>query len=228
MADNNHAVIKIRTDHNENAIEDINHNFRVLTERIKDLNLTISYMDLLRLQEVYEVNLAQEESVRLQNFVSNCWGKLPNYSGVAFSTTGTGNLPLFTFLGYKVSTRDFLVKLPDDQCLYIQGVESKVYKPTGYDSDTSELQYTLTDINPGDTSITVNINPLITNPATAVGVRKYRTYSNVAPGGRVNIPGTLIESHWYTNTGEEVIWSGSYKTTTNASNMTLDTTIIYN
>lgn len=207
MADNNNAVIKVGTGAST-VIDDINRNFKIITQRIKDLNLSISYMDLLRIQEVYNV-VGDTDEERMRRFVANCWNTLPNYSAAAFTGTNlTGKTYLFTFLDNKVTENDYLVKLPDNQCLFIRGFESYVYKPR-WDGTNNQITYDREHIDttgdaPQNVSTTITIN--------------YASGNTHVTTGSLPQGAALKEARWFIK-NEEVLWSGSHITTTLPSSM---------
>lgn len=210
MADNNNAVIKVGTGAN-GVIDDINHNFKVVTQRIKDLNLSISYMDLLRIQEVYNVhNTGETDEERMRRFVANCWNTLPNYSAAAFTGEPlTEESYLFTFLGNKITENDYLVKLPDNQCLFIRGFESYVYKPE-WDSINNRIVYTRERIDEVGSD---DENPAPETVQIPIEIDHAVGNTNVTTGDLPDGVAVIKDARWFIN-NEEVLWSGSHTATT--------------
>ena len=98
MADE-YTIVKIPNDaSDEDAIKIINDNFSKITKRIKEQNINISFLDLLRLDTIWtgtyatdgtgSYNNAAMEN-RRNNFISTCWNTLANYSGVYIQYTAT-------------------------------------------------------------------------------------------------------------------------------------------
>lgn len=200
MADNNNTVSEVTS---SNPIEQINHNFKVITQRIKNLNLNISYMDLLCVQEVYTVTSGAEEP---KTFVANCWNTLPNYSSVVISGGS------FTFLGNNVASGGFLVKLPDNQCLYVQGVSN-----TGAFVPTATIPGSITYSYSTSASSTA---PVTIDYATATGSASITTGA---------LPSGIIpqDARWFAG-NEEVFWDGSHTATESYSSIVDSHIFIYN
>ena len=207
-ADNNNAVIKVGSSAN-GVIDDINHNFRVVTERIKNLNLSISYMDLLRLETIFDfgTNTTESNDDRVRRFVANCWNTLPNYTAVAFTGSALSDDYLVHFLGNDITSRDFLVKLPDSQSLFIKGIEAITYTPTSYDVASSQILYTAT-LSPSAGTTASFVAAMPVGNSTVLNW----TAGTVAPTNN------LISSRWFLN-NEEILWAGSQCTTTPAASV---------
>jgi len=145
MPTNNRTVQAILKDQSDSEIiTTINHNFQVLTERIKELNISLSYLDLLKISTIFQAqNPIQEGAIsstiqdtNLQNFVSTCWNTLANYAGVYIQCSNTSAIVFKWMSTYDVKNGDFIVKLPNNQSLYLPGVEPRYMVPSSYAEPT--------------------------------------------------------------------------------------------
>jgi len=205
MISNDRTIHAIMTyDDDSKIIETLNHNFQVLTERIKELNISLSYLDLLKISTIFTADSSADPNVNLQQFVSTCWNTLSNYAGVYIQTNDSADTTLFTWMNqYSVKNGDFIVKLPNNQSLYLPGAEPHYMIPTGYDTSTYAITF-----KPSTTAPTQKVIPLsnIDNvPHTAYGY-----YGTNLVGGSTVIPSTAKDCRFYTSEGEEIVFT-NYK-----------------
>ena len=220
MADND-VVQKI--DHNASQtdiIDTLNDNFQILTRRIKNNNITLSFLDLLRLDKVWSWTdglSGSTDTQRLQNFISQVWNTLANYSGVYIQCTLAQDSPYdyaFDLHGEKVFNGDYLVKLPGSEFVHIDGQNANYYVPSStYSYGAGSITYELTSNGPS--------TKVISMPTAAQSGYQVIT-GRVSSQGTAPIPSQPQSVRWFTTTGEEVIWTGSYQTDHNVTNMTLD------
>lgn len=198
----------------EDIIDTLNNNFQTLTERIKNNNINISFLDLLRLDTVWSKSWSGTSAdSRRQDFISTVWNTLANYSGVFIQYTASGTEAAFDF-GGAVNNGDYLVKLPGAQFIHIPGQDANYYKPTGFNYSNGSIDYTLATT----TLPTVNIT-FSTAAASGLTVTTGTCSANssfTVPTGK-----TLRNVRWSYN-GEEVLWSNSYNTNMNSSGDTLN------
>lgn len=167
---NNNAVEPIAIeDSASEIIETINHNFSVLTQRIKELNISLSYLDVLRISTIFQVTEVDtsetphttDTEANLRNFVATCWNTLANYSGVYIQCPKDTSLTLFKWMDKDdVHNGDFIIKLPNNQSLYLEGAKPLCMVPTSFTTSTnagSSYQITFT---PQSTATTVTSIPL--------------------------------------------------------------------
>ena len=152
---NTDPIIKINGDDDaSDIIKTINNNFRTLTQRIKDLNINLSYLDILHITEVYSVPYNEDEDTALRNFVVGCWNLLANYAGAFITSSKTGRL--FKWQDTEsIYTGAMIIKLPGNQSIVIPGNEPQYYYPKEYNSNTGEIEYELTSTDNASSSITV-------------------------------------------------------------------------
>ena len=215
---NNDTVHKIDPDASQTDIIDtLNKNFRVLTERIKNNNINISFLDLLRLDTVWSKTWSDGDAdQRKQDFISTVWNTLANYSGVFIQYTPSSTEAAFDF-GGNVNNGDYLVKLPGAQFVHVKGQDANYYIPSStYDYAQGSITYTLaTNDNPPSPTVTISI------PTAAQSGYQVAT-GRVQPYGTASIPSQPQSVRWFTTIDEEVVWTGSYHTDQNVTNMTLD------
>ncbi len=209
MADNN-VVQKIDPNvSQEDIIKTLNDNFETLTKRIKNNNITLSFLDLLRLDTVWSGTWRDTTpDSRLQNFISTVWNTLANYSGVLIQYTSTsGDISAFTYANTTVNNGDYLVKLPGAQFVHVKGQDANYYKPTSFNYNTGSIEYTLVTAAPETVTISFT---------TAANSGLQVQNSTCLAGASFNVPGVLKTVRWFYE-GEEVLWSNSYQTNTNSS-----------
>lgn len=150
-------------------IEKINHNFRVLTERMKDLNVNISYLDILHITDIYTVNddteggtIKHDSETTERDFVVRYWNLLPNYAGVYITSFLAGEL--FQWQKQSVTSGSYIIKLPGNESIIVPGQLQQYYCPNHYDRDSGLLTYTLVQADDPSTNIPIR---LTLSPATA-------------------------------------------------------------
>lgn len=207
MSDN-HTVQPIKDGDTTEIIRTLNHNFQVITERIKELNIGISYLDLLKINQVFivEPDSASDQEANLQHFVSSCWNILPNYAGVYIQCT-TNDVTLFKWMDkYDVSSGDFIIKLPNNQSLYLPGQKPKTMVPESWSNGV--ITYTLATNASTSTSVSLGFTSTVS---------AYMGYSTTYVAG-ATIPAlnsTTMASYtcmrYYTRKGEEVMLGNETK-----------------
>lgn len=241
---NNHTVWPISGNDQSQIITTLNHNFQVLTERIKELNISLSYLDILKIATIfnatmpalvaepapldppekaesesqeeyearvdahnqavanYEAYLAQIPSAQnsnLQRFVSSCWNTLANYAGVYIQCTADKSNPLFMWMGQEVKHGGFIVKLPNNQSLYLPGADPTYLVPDSYDTDTNTITY-VTASAATSASITLNF-------ASAASTTLVAGTSSLAAS--TTVPSTYCDCRFYIN-NEEIFFADYY------------------
>lgn len=191
----------------DNPIETINKNFKILTQRIKELNINISYLDLLRVTGVYsETSVNSDNATRVRNFVATCWNLLQNYNGVYVTGTNIASCDyIFQWQGSDVTNGSFIVKLPGNESVVLPAEAPKVYAPTDYDIESGEIKYTYIDSPLSDTqTITTPVIP----ESTMYG---YISISLVNPDKSIDVPTglTLYKTYWINSNHEEVVLDGT-------------------
>lgn len=218
MSDEYTTIHEVPTAGGASSITIINNNFQVLTKRIKNLNLSISYLDLIHITDIYEVNQTDPNEA-LAAFVRTQWTVLGNYDGICITDNreDVTDPILFTFQGHTIQDGDYLVKLPDGQCVYIQNeATAEAYFPTAYNAATGIITWKLQTVS---TASSASQMTLATIPQS--GGLSYA--SGFCSSGTSFTPsGTLRSTRWYTDDGEEVLWSHSYCTNTNSSGLNLN------
>lgn len=126
MENQNTPIIPI--DWNDRIIENINHNFSVLMGRITNINDTITNLDLIHIQQVY----SPIDIPSIDDFMTNCWVKLPVYGGVYCNYTDAGYS--FIFNDKKIKNGDYLVKMPNNEFIHVPGDTPNCYKPISYNN----------------------------------------------------------------------------------------------
>lgn len=191
----------------DNPIETINKNFKILTQRIKELNINISYLDLLRVTGVYsETSVNSDNATRVRNFVATCWNLLQNYNGVYVTGTNIASCDyIFQWQGADVTNGSFIVKLPGNESVVVPAEAPKVYAPTDYDIESGEIKYTYID-SPLPTTQTIT-TPVIPE-STMYG---YISISLVNPNKSISVPTglTLYKTYWINSNHEEVVLDGT-------------------
>lgn len=146
MSTNNHTVQAILSSQSDSEIiTTINHNFQVLTERIKELNVSLSYLDLLKISTIFQATdpgstpSSTIQDANLQNFVSTCWNTLANYAGVYIQCPNTQAIVFRWMDKYNVKNGDFIVKLPNNQSLYLAGASPMYMVPESYDATNNRI-----------------------------------------------------------------------------------------
>ena len=208
MAENDNTLVPVPSSPDDAVIKTINDNFRKLTERIKQTNINLSFLDLLKLTTTwagsYDSSASSADSAadqRKQEFISTVWNTLSNYSGVYIQYTGiTTQSYAFNFMGYTVNNGDFLIRLPGSQCLYIEGQKPGYYIPTSFNGVDGTIAYSLN--NTGASSTSVTIPAIVSNYTVTMG-----TWTTA-------LTNTIRDVRWFTESDEEVFWDGSYKATT--------------
>lgn len=200
-------------------IDTLNENFQKLTKRIKNNNINISFLDLLRLDTVWSGTYdGTTPDIRLQNFISTVWNTLANYSGVLIQYTATSaDASAFTYANATVNNGDYLVKLPGAQFVHVPGQDANYYQPSDFDYANGSITYTLVNTSVSRPSITFS-SAASSGYSVATGT--------IGSQQTVTISGTLKSMRWYSS-GEEVLWSNSYATLTNSTSLTLNYIAIY-
>lgn len=138
MSDEN--IIKINENDSQSTIlTTINHNFRVLTSRMKELNFSLSYLDVLRISKIHNVNETPGTDAAARGFVSRTWNLLGNYEGAYIN--GTKDVTLFTWQDDSIKTGDFIIKLPGNNSIHIKAASPRYYYPAAYDELTGTITY---------------------------------------------------------------------------------------
>lgn len=187
MANDNNRTVEaiLSTDDLPKIITTINHNFQIITERIKTLNVSISYLDALKISTIFEAlvpsgtstNIAATQDENLRKFVANCWNTLANYAGVYIQSSGATSLVLFKWMNeFEVRNGDFIIKLPNNQSLYLAGAQPKYMVPS-YDAASSTITYTPAKEDPEqDISIKLNLSNI---PASGLTLQTTTCAANV-------------------------------------------------
>ena len=207
MPTNNRTVQAILdTQSDSEIITTINHNFQVLTERIKELNISLSYLDLLKISTIFQANNPAPHSfepdptlqdANLKNFVSTCWNTLANYAGVYIQCSNTSAIVFKWMSTYDVKNGDFIVKLPNNQSLYLPGAEPTYMVPLSYANSTITFESAATATTA--TTITLNLSNIPTSGLSAA------TRSFVSG---TTIPSSYTDCRFYI--GQEEIFFPSY------------------
>ena len=201
--DQQHTITAINSDDPSTIIATINHNFQALTERIKDLNISLSYLDVLKISTIFNAPSTNLET-NLQNFISTCYNQLANYAGVYIQYLDDTSATLFMWdKVYTVKNGDFIVKLPNSQSLYIPGISAKIMMPVGtYDIASSSIRYELA--NSGVATQTV---ANITFP-TYAGSGLLVTENTYSQNATINYPSNLRDVRFYdSQSGEEILFT---------------------
>lgn len=230
MADNESAVLMPvpATGDTTTIIDIINRNFYVLAARIKMLNQNFSYLDMMRIADIFTSN--EDGATLLAEFMSTAWASLDNYAGVYIRLTKP-NASFDIGSASPVVNGDYIVKMPGNQFLHIKGESPIVYVPK-YDVATP---FSITYIPSDEGSAYLDQIDIPTNVASNLRVR---TQTGIAahPNGQLlddnNTPISsttkLRDVRWYTSSGEEIVWSGSYNAISNETNISnLTATFIY-
>lgn len=193
---NDHTVHPILSTQPEEVLTTLNHNFQVFTERIKDLNISLSYLDVLKITTIFTPQNTDPDQ-NLQNFVSQCWNTLANYAGVYIGNNGSSN-SYFTWMDqYNVKAGDFIIKLPNNQSLYLPGPQPKYMIPTAYDKSTNQITFT-----PAENADEKLIKLDLTNIPTAyLDVHTANKHANDI------IDSDYKDCRFYTNSGEEIFFA---------------------
>lgn len=207
MPTNNRTVQAILdTQSDSEIITTINHNFQVLTERIKELNISLSYLDLLKISTIFQANNPVPagstdpdptlQDANLRNFVSTCWNTLANYAGVYVQCSNTSAIVFKWMSTYDVKNGDFIVKLPNNQSLYLPGAEPRYMVPS-YSAPTITFTPAST---PTAVTVTLNLSNIPTSGLSAA------TRSFVSG---TTIPSSYTDCRFYI--GQEEIFFPSYQ-----------------
>lgn len=194
---NNHTVQPINKDETDPSkiITTLNHNFQVLTERIKELNISLSYLDILKIATIFNAT-ASDQAGNLQRFVSSCWNTLANYAGVYIQCVADKSNPVFVWRGQDIKHGGFIVKLPNNQSLYLPGADPTYLVPDSYNAETSEITY-VPATSATEKTITFNF-------ASAASTTLISGFTNVTAGAE--IPSTYKDCRFYMG-NEEVFFS---------------------
>lgn len=193
---NTDPIVKInKDDEAPKIIETINNNFRTLTQCIKDLNINLSYLDILHITKVYPVKQNEDKDTALRNFVTGCWNLLANYAGAFITSLNTGEL--FKWQDTEsIHTGAMIIKLPGNQSIVIPGNEPQYYYPKTYTPNSGTIEYELTSTNSDSSSITV---PTILNAPSCV-----TAFSLTGGSGTVSQARSLVHVEFQLSSGEPV------------------------
>lgn len=196
MSENRTVQPILQGDNDAKIIETLNHNFQVLTERIKEANLELSYLDVLKISSIYTTDEddSSDWNDNLQQFVATCWNVLANYHGVYIQHPEKGR-PLFEWHGQAVRNGDVIIKLPNNQWLYLPGATPKYYIPQTYQNQT--ITYKLAD-DPESEPVSVTL------PDFPTGALAYEAVS-VASEASFTYPSDYRSIRFYDEDNEEVI-----------------------
>lgn len=203
------AILKNQSD--SEIITTINHNFQVLTERIKELNISLSYLDLLKISTIFQANNPipsgstdpdpTRQDANLQNFVSTCWNTLANYAGVYIQCSNTSAIVFKWMSTYDVKNGDFIVKLPNNQSLYLPGAEPTYMVPT--QATISSNNFIITFESASSTSERPVTVPLSNIPTSGLSAATRSFVSGTT------IPSSYTDCRFYI--GQEEIFFPSYQ-----------------
>ena len=175
------------------VIAKINQNFRVLTERMKELNLNLSYLDILHIDTIYTVHENDQEAA-LRQFIASCWNLLANYSGAYITSEDGLSGVLFKWQDkYEILSGDYIIRLPGNEAIVVPGAGVRYYYPSEYNASLGKITYTLTDA--GATTYTITTPVLGTAPA-------YIDIINI-PTGTTSVTvatGNIIHAEFYATT----------------------------
>lgn len=197
----------------ENDLTYINEKFRELLQRIDAMNNTLSNLDLLRIQLVYSTGdipdtptSANEYEWPLTPFVANCWSKLSIYHAVYFDLPDnscivwqrSGAEPVI-----RIHSGDYLIKMPDNNSIYIPGNDSYVYIPTTYNASSGQLLFDL--IN--QTTATTQAAIAVPTWSIGSGTGKVATWSGSVTN---NFTLGMIDASTYSTQVSSAIKAGHY------------------
>lgn len=205
MPTNNRTVQAILSSQSDSEIiTTINHNFQVLTERIKELNISLSYLDLLKISTIFQAAdpgstpSSTIQNANLQNFVSTCWNMLANYAGVYIQCSNTSAIVFKWMKQYDVKNGDFIVKLPNNQSLYLPGASPMYMVPKSYDATNNRIIF-----KAASTATEEFIDLDLSNIPTG------RSFTSTSLTAGATIP-THVDCRFYINNNKEEIFFSNY------------------
>lgn len=204
----------------------INENFKVLTQRIKDMNLQISYLDLLKVNNIYTVNGGEDDTddQRVRLFISQCWNLLANYNGVYVNGGPSINIGtesgLFTWKGSIVQNGAFIVKLPGNESLVIPPAKATAYRPYTYNGATGTIEYEMVSASSASPA---SIPTPVINPVNHGSI--IATYT-VASHESFSAAGSIQAIYWYTTDTKEQVIMPAPLSTENLTDRTLQAIVL--